>query len=298
LSVQLERVLGIASIALEEEHVVVARGRGTAFPNDERAFEGRLLRARRAAGVARRSLDQEHRSLEGFRKTRPADAPDSLVTPQILPSTSLSVDGERVQIVADLQGDVLQPSNSFVWIPSLRAVLAGDIVFNHVHPWLVTSNVESRQRWHQTIARIRALQPAVIVAAHKNRLDAPDTPDVLDAMDNYLNDFDRAVTASSTAEAVVATMMAKYTDYTVPLFLRYSAAAAVPKRNPGLARPLTAKRARSAPAFEARRDVVEPVQGDVEIRIRRRPHEQKALVVRRDVIHRVRAVRREADRAE
>ncbi len=168
------------------------------------------------------------KSLDGFRKTRPADAPDSLVTPLALPSTDLSVDGERVQIVPDLQGDVLQPTNSFVWIPSLRAVVAGDIVFNHVHPWLTASNVDSRQRWQQTIARIRALQPAVVVAAHK-KPKAPDAPGVLDDMDHYLTDFDAAVAAASTADALVATMTAKYSDYSVPLFLRYSAAAALRK---------------------------------------------------------------------
>jgi hypothetical protein len=169
------------------------------------------------------------RSLEGFRKTSPAEAPDSLVTPLALVSTNLSVDGEQVQVVPDLQGDVLQPTNSVVWIPSLRAVLAGDVVFNHVHPWLTTSNVDSRRRWHQAIARIRALQPATVVAAHKSRIDAPDSPDVLDAMDHYLTDFDAAVAASSTADAVIAAMMTQYSDYTVPLFLRLSAAAAFRK---------------------------------------------------------------------
>jgi hypothetical protein len=181
-----------------------------------------------AAAIAQFKVNGQ-RSLDGFRKTRAADSPDSLVTPLALPSTDLSVDGERVQIVPDLQGDVLQPTNSFVWIPSILAVLAGDIVFNHVYPWLTASNVDSRQRWHQTIARIRALQPAVVVASHKSRPDAPDTPDVLDAMDHYLTDFDAAVVASSTADAAVATMLAKYSDYTIPLFLQYSAAAAFRK---------------------------------------------------------------------
>jgi glyoxylase-like metal-dependent hydrolase (beta-lactamase superfamily II) len=166
------------------------------------------------------------RSLDGFRKTRPADAPDSLVMPKRLVTTSLEIDGEQVQIVPDLQGDVREPTNSFVWIPSLRAVLAGDIVFNHVYPWLTASTVDSRREWHRTIARIRALQPVVVVAAHKKRLDAPDAPDVLDAMDQYLTDFDAGVAASSAPDAVMSAMKAKYPDYAVPLFLQLSANAA------------------------------------------------------------------------
>src|SRR5215472_9003557 len=111
------------------------------------------------------------RFVDGLKKQAPAEAPDSLVTPQPLPSTSVTVDGERIEIVEDQQGDVLRPSNSFVWVPSLRAVLAGDIVFNQVHPWFGASDVASRQRWHQSIRRIADYRPAVVIAAHKRSLD-------------------------------------------------------------------------------------------------------------------------------
>ena len=78
-------------------------------------------------------------NLESNRKRHPADFPDKLVSPQVLPSDHRTVDGEPVEVVPDLQGDVLRPSNSFFWIPSLRAVLAGDLVFNGAHPWLGAS---------------------------------------------------------------------------------------------------------------------------------------------------------------
>jgi len=163
------------------------------------------------------------------RKDWPPESPDSLVTPQVLPSTALTVDGERVEIVPDQQGDVLRPSNSFVWIPSLRAVLTDDIVFNKVHPWLAASDAASRQRWHEAIKRIAALHPRIVIAAHKKSLDTPDTPDVLQAMDQYLTDFDAARVASPNAEALVAAMRQKYPDYSVPLLLNYSAQAAYKK---------------------------------------------------------------------
>jgi hypothetical protein len=152
----------------------------------------------------------------------PSEAPDSLVTPTPLPSTTMTVDGQRIEIHPDEQGDVLRPTNSFIWIPSLHAVIAGDIVFNHVHAFLAASDAQSRQRWHQSIAHIAALHPTTVIAGHKSP-DATDSPDVLQAMDQYLTDFDAARASSADAKAMVATMEEKYGSWTVPLLLRYSA---------------------------------------------------------------------------
>lgn len=159
----------------------------------------------------------------------PPGSPDSLVTPQPLPSTSLTVDGEQVEIIPNEQGDVLRPSNSFVWIPSLHAVLTDDIVFNKVHPWLAASDVGSRQRWHKSIARIAALNPQVVIASHKKTQETPDTPDVLRAMDQYLTDFDAARVASANPNAMIEAMVQKYPDYADRVLLTYSAQAAYKK---------------------------------------------------------------------
>jgi glyoxylase-like metal-dependent hydrolase (beta-lactamase superfamily II) len=158
----------------------------------------------------------------GAKKGMPQEAPDSLVTPQALPNTTLTVDGQRIEIHPDEQGDVLRPSNSFIWIPSLHTVITGDIVFNHVHPWLAASDAQSRTRWHESIKHIEALHPKTVIAGHKAP-GASDDPTVLNTMDQYLTDFDAARASSTDAKAMVSTMEAKYGQWTVPLLLRYSA---------------------------------------------------------------------------
>jgi metallo-beta-lactamase superfamily protein len=71
-----------------------------------------------------------------------ATLPDSLVTVQPLPSNTLTVDGEELVIHPDVQGDAIDSQNSFIWIPSLRAVLADDSVFNQVHAFLAAVTTE------------------------------------------------------------------------------------------------------------------------------------------------------------
>lgn len=158
----------------------------------------------------------------GAKKGMPQEAPDSLVTPTALSGTVLTVDGQRVEIHPDEQGDVLQPTNSFLWIPSIHTVIAGDIVFNHVHPWLAASDAQSRRRWHDSIKHIEALSPTTVIAGHKAP-GANDAPAVLNEMDQYLTDFDAARSSSVDAKTLVSVMEAKYGQWTVPLLLRYSA---------------------------------------------------------------------------
>jgi glyoxylase-like metal-dependent hydrolase (beta-lactamase superfamily II) len=169
------------------------------------------------------------RSLQYEKRAHPTEAADSLITPQALPSDHLSVDGESVDVIPDLTGDVITPANSMLWIPSLKTVLAADIVFNGIHLWLGSSDAASRARWHGSLKRIASLHPNVIVAGHKRDIHAPDTPDILAFMDRYLNDFDAAVTAGPDAKAVVATMISKYPELADRMLLQYSAGAAFQK---------------------------------------------------------------------
>ena len=170
--------------------------------------------------VAKAAYDFSHKNI-GTRAT----FADSLVTVQPLPSNKLTVDGEAVVVHPDLQGDVIDSQNSFIWIPSLRAVLADDIVFNKVHAYLAAATTEdAHHRWHEALHQIAALHPLVVIASHKRSLDTPDTPDIVDTMDRYITTFDSLrKTAGDTAEFKTA-MRQKYPDWSGANLLRASSA--------------------------------------------------------------------------
>jgi len=171
-------------------------------------------------------------AFQNERSRRPTMFPDSLVKPRLLPSTHLKVDGEDVELIPDLTGDVIIPTNSFLWIPSIRTALAGDIVFNHVHPWLGSSDESSRLAWRAALKRIADLHPAAVVAGHKKDVNAPDSPEALTAMDNYLKDFDALRKSSTSAEELRNAMLQKYPDYAVRGLLGYAAQMAFRKAQP------------------------------------------------------------------
>jgi glyoxylase-like metal-dependent hydrolase (beta-lactamase superfamily II) len=169
------------------------------------------------------------RKIAGAKKFLGADAPDTVPTPALLPSTHLLVDGQAVEVIPDLQGDVLDPTNSFIWIPSLGTVIAGDIAFNHVHVYLADSTEESRRRWQDSLERIQSLHPREVIAGHKKSADMGDSPEVLAATSEYIKAFETARKSAADANALVDSMKQTYPDYGSEVILAYSAKKTFPK---------------------------------------------------------------------
>jgi glyoxylase-like metal-dependent hydrolase (beta-lactamase superfamily II) len=161
-------------------------------------------------------------ALEGEKRRPTKEAPDSVVTGQPLPSNRLTVDGETIEVIPDLAGDVLRPTNSVLWIPSLGTVLAADLAFNGVHPWLGSSDESSRAAWRQALQKVAKLHPKRVVAGHKRDVAAPDSPDVLTFMDHYLADFDSLRKVSTSADGFFSAVKQKYPDLAVAGLAWYS----------------------------------------------------------------------------
>ena len=157
-----------------------------------------------------------------------AEMPSRVPTPQVLPNEPLTVDGQAIEVIADLQGDELVKSNSVVWVPSLRALIAGDVVFQGTHVWLAESNAESRQAGHGSLRRLSALPPEIVVPGHKRSGDLPNSPDALAFTSQYIIDFDAAKAESNNADALVAAVQRNYPTLGLPLILTFAANAAFP----------------------------------------------------------------------
>jgi len=165
-------------------------------------------------------------AFNGEKSRTPQLLPDSIVTPQPLPSLQLTVDGQKIEVIPDLTGDVITGVISVLWIPSISTVLASDVVFNHVHLWLGSSDTTSRVAWRNSLKRIARLHPKVVVAGHKKDVAAPDTPDILAVMDRYLVDYDSLRKAVPDAASLYQAMATKYSDWAVTRLLRIASMAA------------------------------------------------------------------------
>ena len=101
----------------------------------------------------------------------------------------LTLEGEQFPITGPVRGSD-GPGNSFVYIPSLKAVVTGDIVFDHVY--FGVPRAKAREEWSKTIDQITALDPAIIVPGHQGPGATRDMRSI-QFMKKYMADWDANV---------------------------------------------------------------------------------------------------------
>lgn len=154
----------------------------------------------------------------------------NLTTKPVLPAaspklTSFTLEGQTIEIHGPAQGD--DEGNSYLWIPSTKTVIAGDIVYRGVHVWTAETNAEKRKAWIKTLDEITALGPTTVIAGHKDPKEKDDGAS-LKATKDYLEVFDAAVASSKTSAEVQQKVKAKYPALQLDVILSIGADAAYP----------------------------------------------------------------------
>jgi glyoxylase-like metal-dependent hydrolase (beta-lactamase superfamily II) len=148
------------------------------------------------------------------------------VVPEALTGNSIDLEGQKLEIVGGQQGD--SADNSYVWIPSSRTVITGDIVYDDVYPWTAETSPEARKTWSETLDKILALKPEKVVPGHQKPEKKLD-PQNVTFTKNYLVAYDEALGASKTATELQSKIKAKYPDAALDVVLKIGAEASFNK---------------------------------------------------------------------
>jgi glyoxylase-like metal-dependent hydrolase (beta-lactamase superfamily II) len=176
--------------------------------------------------------------------------PSKPVLPEPLVGDALMVDGVKLEVVGGQQGDT--SNDAYVWIPSLKAVIAGDIVYDDVFPWTAETTPDSRKAWAGTLDKLSALNPEIVVPGHQ-KADHKQAPTSIAFTKTYLAAWDEALAASKKPAELQAKIKAKYPDAALDIIVKIGAEAAFAKpEKPKAEKPTTApKTALPAPAKSA-----------------------------------------------
>lgn len=120
-------------------------------------------------------------------------------------TNTLKFEGETLQVTKEVVG-ADGAGNSFVYIPSLRAVVAGDIIFHNSH-FGIPADMNG---WNATIAKIQALNPAALVAGHQPQGTSNDPTQAINFMRTYIADIQSLKAASTSAKDYEAKILQKY----------------------------------------------------------------------------------------
>jgi glyoxylase-like metal-dependent hydrolase (beta-lactamase superfamily II) len=176
-------------------------------------------RAMTAAAVVPEAQGQLSPELMGFwNAIFPGQIPEHPIVPDALDGDVIDLEGQELRIITVGQADTAL--STIVYIPSLDAVIAGDVAYNGIHQWLAQTDHEKRMQWIASVEQIEALEPKIVVAGHK-RPDArdDDSATILRDTKTYIRDFDRSLSESHSAQELVDRMMALHGDLGNPYTL-------------------------------------------------------------------------------
>lgn len=108
-----------------------------------------------------------------------------------------------------MQGD--HHNATAVWISDLEALVAGDIVFYGIHPWLGETLEDRRLSWLQNLEKLMALKAKTVVAGHKLP-GMDDSPESLAFTRDYILDFNREAREAESSEVLINRMRELYPD--------------------------------------------------------------------------------------
>jgi glyoxylase-like metal-dependent hydrolase (beta-lactamase superfamily II) len=190
-------------------HIYITHGHG-----DHLFGIGQLLEAFPAATaigtratVADAPINDQPAYREGFWELLfPGQIPTT-VYPQVLEGDSFELEGHRIEVIDAGHTDTAHSTS--LWVPDLRLIVAGDVIYNDTHQFMTESTTESREHWAQAAEHLAELDPATVVAGHK-KPERPDDPATIAQTAQYLRDFNRLETQTSTATELYDRMLQLY----------------------------------------------------------------------------------------
>jgi len=136
-----------------------------------------------------------------------SNSPQDLILPEVLTGDHLTLDDQDIDIVG-LDGPT--PARTFVWIPSLRTVVGGAVVFSGTHVWVAdTPTVPSRADWQATLKTLLGLHPTRVVPGHFLGAE-PAGISAVRFTGDYLTAFDEEALKAAAADALIAAMERRY----------------------------------------------------------------------------------------
>ncbi|WP_208720092.1 MBL fold metallo-hydrolase [Amycolatopsis circi] len=172
------------------------------------------------AGTVALAEYQATARMDFWKSQFPGQIVENVVVPSVIDDHAFALEGHEVRFVE--AGDSDTQDTTFVHVPDLGLVVAGDIVYNGVHPFLAGGDEQRRRDWIAAIDQIAALKPTAVVAGHK----APggdDDPRHLDRTREYLRDAEELRAIARNAKEFADLMTLRHLGRINPAILAQSA---------------------------------------------------------------------------
>jgi glyoxylase-like metal-dependent hydrolase (beta-lactamase superfamily II) len=134
-------------------------------------------------------------------------------------------DGAKIEIFKHIRGDT--DENTMLWIPGQRILIAGDVAFNNMHVYTAETDGTAREKWLNSLEKIRELNPSVVIPGH-SKVGAPlDSTTAVDFTEKYLMVFEEELKSAKAPDSLINAMKERFPSSGLLLALERGAKANV-----------------------------------------------------------------------
>src|SRR6202795_799594 len=189
----------------------------------EEAYPGVKIIANSAVVDRINQVYQE--KIEKWQKIFGSGATSRVVTISKFDGNVVEFEGSKIEVLKHIRGDT--DENTMLWIPGQSIVIAGDVLFNNMHVYTAETDSKAREKWLNSLNKIRELKPAVVIPGHSKVGASLDASTAVDFTENYLLVFEEELKKAKNPDSLINTMKARFPSADLRLALERGAKANV-----------------------------------------------------------------------
>jgi glyoxylase-like metal-dependent hydrolase (beta-lactamase superfamily II) len=140
----------------------------------------------------------------------PGQIADSLALAEPVDDGHLELEGRPIHVIETGHTDTVDTTS--LHVPDLDLIVSGDVAYNHCHMFVGATTAASRAEWIAALDKLAALNPAAVVAGHKDPT-CGNPPSVLAESRGYLEYFGQLRQAAMADEELFDAMMSRYPNW-------------------------------------------------------------------------------------
>ena len=137
----------------------------------------------------------------------------------------IAFETSRIKVLKNIQGDT--DENTMLWISGPRILITGDVLFNNMHVYTAETDSRAREKWLNSLNKIRTLKPSVVVPGHSKVGALLDASTAVDFTENYLLTFEEELEKAKDPNNFINTMKKRFPSADLLLALERGAKANV-----------------------------------------------------------------------
>ena len=146
--------------------------------------------------------------IDKWQKILGSGATSRVVAIKTFDGNFIAFDGSKIEVLKHIQGDT--DENSMLWIAGQRTLIAGDVVANNMHLYTAETDSKAREKWLNSLHKIRDLKPSVVIPGH-SKVGAPlDASTAVDFTENYLVVFEGELIRAKDPDGLMNAMRGRF----------------------------------------------------------------------------------------